>query len=339
MMHNLTLKLLKSLPCETAHHLALHALKLQYACLKKNHVIHHDPFTFQHLTFANRLGLAAGFDKNADYFDALGALGFGFVEVGTVTPKPQPGNPKPRLFRLDEAEGIINRMGFNNKGMDHMARQIEKKRNNYPGILGINLGKNADTPLKEAHLDYQKGMQRLYPFANYITLNLSSPNTEGLRELQTKDPLNKLLDVIANTRAQLSTQHGIQHPIFIKIAPDLTEDAVHTIVKGIEQYGMDGIIATNTTCKRPKDLPGKHASESGGLSGQPLKKQATQILKWAEQAKQKNTLLIAAGGIHNQTTCLEKKQAGASLYQIYSSFVFHGSKMIERCLDSAGNDA
>jgi dihydroorotate dehydrogenase len=327
---NLLMNLLYALPEETAHHISLSTLKLLHQLQsKKSYTLPQNPFTYEDMIFPNPIGLAAGFDKHGDYFHALGRLGFGFIEIGTVTPKPQPGNPKPRLFRLNEAQAIINRMGFNSKGMDHMAKQVEKHRAQYPGILGINLGKNADTAIDLAHQDYRKSMERLYPLADYLTLNISSPNTRNLRALQDDQYLIPLLDTLSETRDRLSSKHGKHIPLFIKISPDLTQQQTTELVSQVEHYGLNGLIACNTTIARPEGVS-KHpkAKESGGLSGAPLRNQANQVLSWINQSKHKKTLLIASGGILSKQDLALKKAAGASLFQLYTGLIIQGPNLI-----------
>lgn len=278
------------------------------------------------LNFPNVVGLAAGLDKNADYLDALAGLGFGFIEVGTVTPRPQPGNPKPRLFRLPVAQALINRMGFNNKGIDYLIRQVS--RAHYRGILGINIGKNKDTPTDKAVDDYRLCLQKAYPHAGYITVNISSPNTPGLRDLQKVEELSRLLAELLDKREQLATQHGKRVPLVLKIAPDLDEQAMDDMAECLLAQRVDGLIVGNTTLSRPglEDCPEAH--ESGGLSGKPLLPLATHVLK-SMQARLKDEIpLIGVGGILTAADATEKFNAGARLVQIYTGFIYRGPALI-----------
>lgn len=325
--------LLFSLDPETAHHATLDLLKLAYlsglsglikAESKPN------PVKIMGLEFTNPLGLAAGLDKNGDYIDALAALGFGFVEIGTVTPRPQAGNPKPRLFRLPEHQAIINRMGFNNLGIDHLLEQADKRR--YRGILGINIGKNADTPLEQATEDYLIGLRKSYAAASYITINISSPNTKNLRQLQQGDEIKHLLESLKNEQNRLQAQHGKYTPIAVKIAPDLNDEEIGHIAGLLLDFGIDGVIATNTTIARDKIRGHVHAEESGGLSGAPVKDAATRVVQGLAETLRNRLPIIAAGGILSAEDAQEKLNAGASLLQIYSGLIYRGPKLIEEIL-------
>jgi len=282
------------------------------------------------LTFSNPLGLAAGLDKNGDYIDALAALGFGFIEIGTVTPRPQPGNPKPRLFRLPEHQAIINRMGFNNLGIDHLLQQVQSSH--YRGILGINIGKNADTPIEKATEDYLIGLRKSYPVASYITINISSPNTKNLRQLQQGDEIKYLLEALKKEQSSLQVQHGKYTPIAVKIAPDLDTEEIAHIAQLLLEFELDGVIATNTTVARNKVQGHKYSNESGGLSGAPVKDSSTQVVKVLAAELQNKLPIIAAGGILSSKDAQEKVQAGASLIQIYSGLIYKGPKLIEDIL-------
>ncbi len=284
------------------------------------------PVRIMGLEFKNALGLAAGLDKNGDYIDALGALGFGFVEIGTVTPRPQPGNPKPRLFRLPEQQAIINRMGFNNAGIEHLLVQAAKRKFN--GILGINIGKNADTPIADAAQDYLIGLRKSYALADYVTVNISSPNTQNLRQLQQGDEINRLLAVLKAEQAVLQAQHGKYTPIVIKIAPDLSEVELKHIAKLLREHAFDGVIATNTTIDRA--MLGDHplAREAGGLSGAPVKAKATQVVAALKSELSDAVPIIAAGGIMTAADAQEKFAAGASLVQIYSGLIYQGPQLV-----------
>ncbi|HEX7028468.1 MAG TPA: quinone-dependent dihydroorotate dehydrogenase [Gammaproteobacteria bacterium] len=328
-MYRFLSSLLFTLPPETAHHLALAGLKLvvrEPVAAALTRQVTSQPVTVMGLDFPNAVGLAAGLDKNADYLDALAGLGFGFIEVGTVTPRPQPGNPKPRLFRIPGQQALINRMGFNNKGIDHLVRRVSRTR--YRGVLGINIGKNKDTPNDKAVDDYLLCLRRAYPHAGYVTINVSSPNTPGLRELQKVSELSRLLSTLLEAREQLSAQHGRRVPLLLKIAPDLDEPAMDDIAECLLNQRVDGLIVGNTTLSRPGLEHSPVAREAGGLSGKPLMPLATQVLR-SMQARLKGEIpLIGVGGILSAKDAAEKFNAGASLVQIYSGFVYRGPALI-----------
>ncbi|MCH2156076.1 MAG: quinone-dependent dihydroorotate dehydrogenase [Opitutales bacterium] len=283
-----------------------------------------DPVTVAGIEFPNRVGLAAGMDKDGRCAPGFTALGFGHVEVGTVTPDGQPGNPKPRMFRFPEEQGLINRMGFNNKGAAAMRHRLEKNfsRATRRGILGVNLGKAKVTPLDQATQDYVKGIEALGPLADYITINISSPNTQGLRDLQGASYLNDLLGPIVGSRTQVSETIERALPIFLKIAPDITEEELDVILDALQQHGFDGIIATNTTLARPG--PFSRVDEAGGLSGKPLTDRATEIISIIAQKTKGQLPIIGVGGIMTPEDALEKIKAGASLIQLYTGFVYGG---------------
>lgn len=285
------------------------------------------PVEVMGLRFPNAVGLAAGLDKNADYFNALGALGFGFVEVGTVTPKAQPGNPKPRLFRLPEHQGIINRMGFNNKGVEHLVAQVQKPRR-YDGVLGINIGKNKVTPEADALNDYLFGMRAVYAYADYITVNISSPNTPGLRDLQFGESLSRLLTGIKAEQGKLEEQQGRYVPVAVKIAPDMTDEELQSTAKAILDSGLDGIIATNTTVSREGVEDSLIADEAGGLSGLPVRDKSTHAIKVLADTLNGALPIIGVGGIVRPEDAVAKLKAGASLVQIYSGFIYEGPKLV-----------
>lgn len=283
------------------------------------------------LSFPNPVGLAAGMDKNGDYINPLSALGFGFIEIGTVTPLPQPGNPKQRLFRLPQAGAIINRMGFNNKGVDYLIDRV--KKSNYNGILGINLGKNFDTPIEHAASDYLIGLKKVYPYASYVTINISSPNTKNLRQLQQQQEMRKLLDLLKNEQQSLHQIHGKYVPIAVKIAPDLSEQQVTQIANLLLDFEIDGVIATNTTVSRVgvEDMP--YANEIGGLSGAPLKNIATQTVSWLHSVVKEQIPIIGTGGIMNGRDALDKFEAGAKLVQLYTGLVYQGPGLVKKTID------
>ena len=285
------------------------------------------------LTFPNSVGLAGGFDKNGDYIDALGSLGFGFVELGTVTPRPQPGNPKPRLFRLVPAQAIINRMGFNNKGIDYLIARVKNAK--YTGIIGINIGKNFDTPLADAVQDYLICFRKAYAIADYFAINISSPNTKNLRDLQGSEALQTLLQALKSEQKKCTVDFARYVPIAVKIAPDLSSNEIKSIAKIIRANGIDAVIATNTTIDREAVSGIKNASETGGLSGKPLRTQATKILRLLAKELEGATPVIGVGGIFNAEDASEKYKAGASLVQIYSGFIFRGPGMIKEIVEKA----
>lgn len=284
------------------------------------------------LDFANPVGLAAGLDKNGDFIDALGALGFGFLEIGTITPRPQPGNPKPRLFRLTRHQALINRLGFNNKGVDHLVRQVEKRR--WQGVLGINIGKNKDTPNKRAVDDYRICLESVFPLADYVTVNISSPNTEGLRDLQAADSLRRLLGELKNSQAKLAGQHQRRVPILLKVAPDLGAKQIEEIAHEILEAEFEGLLATNTTLSRP-GIEGVHqAEESGGLSGEPLAPLACHVLKAFRRHLPRAFPILGVGGITSATHARDRLTAGADLLQIYTGFIYRGPQLIADCVNT-----
>ncbi|KAA9001145.1 quinone-dependent dihydroorotate dehydrogenase [Affinibrenneria salicis] len=285
------------------------------------------PVTCMGLSFKNPLGLAAGLDKNGDCIDALGAMGFGFIEVGTVTPLAQPGNDKPRLFRIVEAEGLINRMGFNNLGVDRLVENV--KKSNFGGVLGINIGKNKATPVEQGKDDYLICMEKIYPWAGYIAVNISSPNTPGLRALQYGEALDDLLLAIKNKQAQLSEQHQKYVPVAVKIAPDLSEEELIQIADSLVRHNIDGVIATNTTLDRTLIAGLNHCGQTGGLSGRPLQHSSTEIIRMLSRELNGRLPIIGVGGIDSVIAAREKMAAGASLIQIYSGFIYRGPTLIK----------
>lgn len=278
------------------------------------------------LDFPNPVGLAAGLDKNGDYIDALAALGFGFIEVGTVTPRPQPGNPRPRLFRLPEARAIINRMGFNNNGVDYLLARVRQAR--YRGVLGINIGKNADTPVERAADDYLIGLRKVYTAASYVTVNISSPNTANLRSLQEGAALTALLGRLKQEQQALAERHQKYVPLAVKIAPDLGAEAVAEMAAVIRESGIDAVIATNTTLAREAVARLPHGGETGGLSGAPLTRRATEVVSELHAVLRDTVPIIAAGGIMDGADALAKLRAGASLVQVYSGLIYRGPALV-----------
>src|SRR6478609_8993262 len=302
---------------EAAHELTLQSLArvqgtpLEWAYCNS---LVQDPVTLAGLKFPNRVGLAAGLDKNARCIDALGGMGFGFVEVGTVTPKPQPGNPKPRMFRLPRANALINRLGFNNDGLDAFVANVRRSSFRSQGrILGLNIGKNAATPIERATDDYLLGLAGVYPHADYVTVNISSPNTKNLRALQGDEALDGLLAAVAERREQLATRHGHRVPLFVKIAPDLDEAQVQVIAATLRRHGMDGVIATNTTISRDAVQGLRHAQEAGGLSGAPVLEASNRVIAQLRAALGKGFPIIGVGGILSGADAVSKIQAGAAV--------------------------
>ncbi|NOQ37025.1 MAG: quinone-dependent dihydroorotate dehydrogenase [Methylococcaceae bacterium] len=324
-----------SLDPETAHNLTLKLLKLseQTGLSKLSAASNSDqPVTVMGLNFKNPVGLAAGLDKNGDYIEGLAALGFGFIEIGTVTPRPQAGNPKPRLFRLPEHQAIINRMGFNNLGVEHLVNQV--KQSTYKGILGINIGKNFDTAIEDAGLDYLIGLRKSYAHASYITINISSPNTKNLRQLQQGDEIKKLLSSLKEEQLVLEKRQGRYVPLVVKIAPDLNDEQIKHIAKLLTEFSIDGVIATNTTVDREMIKGHPLAKEAGGLSGAPVKEKSTYVVKALADELNGNTPIIAAGGILSAADAQEKMDAGASLVQIYSGLIYKGPKLLDEILQN-----
>ncbi len=282
------------------------------------------------LTFPNPVGLAAGLDKNGECVNVWQALGFGFVEIGTVTPRPQPGNPRPRLFRIPQARALINRMGFNNKGVDYLIEQVQ--RSDFEGVLGINIGKNADTPAEHAIDDYLIGLQRVYAHASYVTINISSPNTRGLRDLQYGAALDQLLERLKTEQSRLAAEYGRYVPLAVKIAPDIAEDDVPKMGQTLLRHGIDGVIATNTTFSRVGVEGLAHADETGGLSGAPLMERSTAVVRQLRSIVGDHFPIIAAGGILSGADAAGKIDAGADLVQIYSGFIYRGPELIREAI-------
>ncbi|RUO36483.1 quinone-dependent dihydroorotate dehydrogenase [Aliidiomarina sanyensis] len=284
------------------------------------------------LRFPNPVGLAAGLDKNGRCIDAFGAMGFGFLEVGTVTPRPQAGNPKPRMFRLTEHEALINRMGFNNDGVDALVKNI--KASSYRGILGINIGKNKDTPEAEGVQDYCICMEKVYSLADYITVNISSPNTPGLRAFQHGNVLDELLRTLKAKQHELEIAHKKYVPLFVKIAPDMTKEQVQSFAEAVRTYQIDGVIATNTTIERSAVEGHVHAKEAGGLSGAPVRDASTQVIRWLRESLPKEIPIIGVGGILSAADASDKLAAGASLVQIYTGFIYHGPQLVRDIVEN-----
>ena len=326
------------LDAETAHELTMASLahtqgtplSLAYCTTRVD-----DPVELAGLKFANRVGLAAGLDKNARCIDGLAAMGFGFVEVGTVTPKAQSGNPKPRMFRLPEANALINRLGFNNDGLDEFIANVQRSKvrqsnSMTPLILGLNIGKNATTPIENAVDDYLICLDGVYPHADYVTVNISSPNTQNLRALQSDEALDALLSAIAKRRDQLVKQHGKRVPIFVKIAPDLDEMQVDVIAATLKRHEMEGVVATNTTLNREAVKGMRHAEEAGGLSGQPVLAASNRIISQLRATLGKGFPIIGVGGIISAKDAVSKIKAGADVVQIYTGLIYKGPELVSQ---------
>lgn len=286
------------------------------------------------ITFPNAVGLAAGLDKNGAVIDGMAALGFGFIEVGTITPRAQPGNPKPRLFRVKEAQGIVNRFGFNNLGVDHLIENVKAAK--YKGVLGINIGKNFDTPNENAVDDYLICMRKVYAYASYITVNISSPNTKNLRALQEKEALSHLLATLKLEQLKLAETHGCYVPVALKIAPDLALEQVNEIADLLMAHKIDAVIATNTTLSREAVKGMKNAEEAGGLSGAPVREKSTLVIQQLSQRLQGALPIIGVGGILSGADAVEKIAAGASLVQVYSGLIYKGPKLVHEICKSLG---
>ncbi|MEW6132487.1 MAG: quinone-dependent dihydroorotate dehydrogenase [Pseudomonadota bacterium] len=284
------------------------------------------------LKFPNPVGLAAGLDKNGEAIDGLAAFGFGFIEIGTVTPRPQPGNPRPRMFRLPEARAIINRMGFNNRGVAALVENV--KRAKYCGILGINIGKNADTPIERATDDYLACLDAVYAHASYVAVNISSPNTRNLRDLQSADALDDLLAQLKQRQMELAQTHGRFVPVAVKIAPDLEGEQIAAIAELLRRHRMDAVIATNTTLARDRVAHLKHGNETGGLSGAPLREKSTAVIRELARLLQDEVPIIGVGGILSGADAREKISAGAKLVQVYTGLIYRGPGLVRECIEA-----
>lgn len=329
--------LLFQLEAEKAHDLTLQSLKAAEKLGLLNGAaseIVSTPRQVMGITFPSPVGLAAGLDKNGAVIDGMAALGFGFIEVGTVTPRPQPGNPKPRLFRIKSAQGVVNRFGFNNLGVDQLVENVKAAK--FDGVLGINIGKNFDTPMEKAADDYIICMRKVYAYASYITVNISSPNTKNLRALQEKEALAHLLSTLKAEQAILAQQHGKYVPIALKIAPDLDQTQVNEIAELLIEQTFDGVIATNTTLARDQVAGLAHADEKGGLSGAPVKHQSTKVIQQLSQRLDGAVPIIGVGGILSGADAVEKIAAGADLVQVYSGLVYKGPQLIQDVSQALG---
>ena len=333
MLYSLIRPALFSLDAEDAHGLTLAGLDVaeRLGLLGMLPQGRGKPVQVMGIDFPNAVGLAAGMDKDGAHLKGLAALGFGFLEIGTVTPRPQPGNPKPRLFRLPRAEGIINRMGFNNLGVDKLVRNVGAS--GYKGVLGINIGKNKDTPNERAADDYLACLDKVYPHAHYVTVNISSPNTQNLRELQKDEALDALLSQIKSRQAELAQRHGRYVPVALKIAPDLDDDQIAAIAALLMRHGIDAVIATNTTIARDAVAGLPNANESGGLSGAPVREASTRVVRTLAQHLGGALPIIGVGGILSGDDARDKIAAGASLVQLYSGLIYRGPALVRECVE------
>jgi dihydroorotate dehydrogenase len=337
-LYALARPLLFSLDPEEAHNLTLPALR-RAAGLGMTRLLRRplpDPRTVMGITFPNPVGLAAGLDKDGAYIDGLAALGFGFIEIGTVTPRAQPGNPKPRMFRLPEANAIINRMGFNNGGVDAFVRNVQASKfyRNREGVLGLNIGKNADTPIERAADDYLVCLEKVYPYASYVTVNISSPNTKNLRQLQGASELDALLSTLRDAQQRLADRHKRYVPIALKIAPDVDGEQVKNIADALLRHRFDGVIATNTTITRDAVKGLAHADEAGGLSGAPVFEASNQVIRTLKAELGETVPIIGVGGILSGAQARAKVDAGAKLVQLYSGLIYRGPALIRECADA-----
>ena len=334
MFHSLLRTLMLQLDPETAHDWTLCLLRSMPASLIRVFTarVPEAPRQVMGIDFPNPVGLAAGLDKNGECINKLAALGFGFVEIGTVTPRPQPGNPKPRMFRLPSAKALINRMGFNNKGVDYLAEQV--RYSGFKGVLGINIGKNADTPVGRATDDYLISLRKVYPLASYIAINISSPNTPGLRDLQYGAALDRLLEVLKTEQRRLADEQGRYVPLALKIAPDITDADLPTVAKALLRYEINGVIATNTTFSRAGVEQWSHAEQAGGLSGAPLRRRATAVVEQLRAILGDTVPIIAVGGIMSGADAVARIAAGACLVRIYTGFVYRGPDLIREAVEA-----
>jgi dihydroorotate dehydrogenase len=329
---------------EQAHDLTLNAIAtLQNTpaqCLWAQQRVD-DPVTLAGLRFPNRIGLAAGLDKNGRCIDGLGAMGFGFVEIGTVTPKGQPGNPKPRIFRLPERQALINRLGFNNEGLAVFVANVRRARSFRAagGVLGLNIGKNAATPIERAADDYLAALDGVYPYADYVTVNISSPNTKNLRALQSDEALDALLGVLQQRRGELAARHGRRVPLFVKIAPDLDAAQVEVIAATLRRHAIDGVIATNTTLSREAVRGLQHADEAGGLSGPPVFDASNRVIATLRAALGTDYPIIGVGGVVTGADAVAKLRAGADLVQIYTGFIYRGPGLVHEAAQAVRDRA
>ncbi|ENW04636.1 MULTISPECIES: quinone-dependent dihydroorotate dehydrogenase [Acinetobacter] len=332
MLYTLARPLLFTLAPERAHELTLSMLDKAHKFGLMHQKVAHKPVTCMGIEFPNPVGLAAGLDKNGAHIDALAALGFGFIEIGTITPRPQEGNPLPRLFRIPEAKAIINRMGFNNDGVDKLIENV--KASKFRGILGINIGKNADTPVEDAVSDYLICLEKVYNYASYITVNISSPNTKNLRSLQSGDALTELLQTLKDRQLELAEQYNHYVPLALKVAPDLEPEDIRFISMQLIKFKIDGLIVTNTTLGREGVENLANGNEAGGLSGAPVFEKSTKCLSQFAEILAGKVPLIGVGGIVSGEQAVAKQQAGASLVQVYSGLIYTGPTLVKDCIDA-----
>ena len=330
--------LLFSMDPENAHNFTMRSLK-QAAALgvtKLNPKPKGTPKQVMGITFPNPVGLAAGLDKDGAYLDGVASMGFGFVEIGTVTPRAQPGNPKPRMFRVQDAKGLINRMGFNNHGVEALVANVQSSRffRNKEGVLGINIGKNADTPIEQAADDYLICLDKVYSFADYVAINISSPNTKNLRQLQGESELDNLLSKLKGEQLRLADRHARYVPIVLKIAPDIDEAQTKNIADALLRHKIDGVIATNTTIQRDSIKGLKHADEAGGLSGAPVREMSNTVIRRLKAELGDTIPIIGVGGIMNAEDAKEKVDAGASLIQLYTGLIYRGPGLVRECVSA-----
>jgi len=339
LLYSLARPLLFSLDAETAHNLTLPALRraaaLGLTSMTSRRPVP-DPRTVMGITFPNPVGLAAGLDKDGRYIDGLASLGFGFIEIGTVTPRPQAGNPRPRIFRLPAAQGLINRMGFNNGGVDAFVANVQASRfyQERQGVLGLNIGKNADTPIERAADDYLICLRKVYPYASYVTVNISSPNTKNLRQLQGASELDGLLGQLKAEQAKLADQHGRYVPVVLKIAPDIDADQIRNIAGALLRHKIDGVIATNTTLDRKAVQGMRYADEAGGLSGAPVFELSNTVIRALKDEVGDALPIIGVGGILRGADAQAKIDAGAQLVQLYSGLIYRGPVLVRECADA-----
>lgn len=329
-MYSLLRPALFTMDPERAHDLTLASMSALGKALGPGALPEVKPVERMGLRFANPIGLAAGLDKDATAFNGLARFGFGFIEVGTVTPLAQPGNPKPRMFRLPAANAVINRMGFNNHGLDALLSRVAGRQ--YSGVLGINLGKNKDTPAAQASSDYVKGLEAVHKAADYVTVNLSSPNTPGLRDLQLGAALDELLNTLSEARKRLADRDGLSTPLLVKLAPDLADDDLNEMADQLVAGGVDGIIATNTTILRDAVAGQQHADEAGGLSGAPVYSRALDVIGKLRSRVGPEVTLVGVGGIDSPEKANERLAAGADLIQLYTGLIYQGPGLVKRCL-------
>ncbi|QBQ16028.1 quinone-dependent dihydroorotate dehydrogenase [Acinetobacter haemolyticus] len=332
MLYSLARPLLFTLAPERVHEVTLSMLDKAHKLGLMHQKVETKPVTCMGIQFPNPVGLAAGLDKNGAHIDALAALGFGFIEIGTITPRPQAGNPQPRLFRIPEAKAIINRMGFNNEGVDQLVENV--KASKFKGILGINIGKNADTPVEDAVSDYLICLEKVYNYASYITVNISSPNTKNLRSLQSGDALTELLQTLKDRQLELSQQYNHYVPLVLKVAPDLTTEDIQFIANQLLSFKIDGLIVTNTTLGREGVENLAHGDEAGGLSGAPVFAKSTECLRQFSKILKGKIPLIGVGGILSGEEAVAKQLAGASLVQVYSGLIYTGPKLVKDCVSA-----